>query len=225
LLKHLVFVGLAAVFMACGGGDDGGGGGDDGGDQVMTGPFKGVLTGATETGIIDVTISDTASGVAQDVQLATYPVTGTVDIDGMEITVTGTFDDSSGAFSVSGGGYSFTGEFGVAGIGGSYTGPNGDGQFSMMSNASGTALHVYCGTYDGSDTGLWNLVDGGDGKVSGNASSGAALNGTRDGDTITLTYTGGSATGTVSGTMVTGTWTAPNDASGTWSGSEAACGG
>ena len=222
MLKNCLVLLVGCVLLFACSGDDGDGGG--GGGAVKSGPFRGVITGMTTTGIVAVTISET-SARSTDVASATYPVTGTLTIGTTPVTLTGTFDDVTGAFSVSGGGFTLTGTWVNGTISGTFTGPSVSGSFGLLADTNG-AVQVYCGTFMKNGvqgSGTWNLVDGAAGTVTGSASSGVTLNGTRSGTTITLTFDGGSATGMVSGTSVTGTWTA-TDGSGTWEGSTTACG-
>ncbi len=224
MLKSCLILIVGFVFMFGCGGDDG----DGNGDPTKTGPFKGVLTGMTETGILSVTIGAAAlqhaSLTDDDVEALTSSVTGTLTIAGTPVTLTGTFDDVTGAFSISGGGYTLTGTYLDGKITGTFTGPSGGGSFGLLPDTNG-AVNVYCGTFMKNGVagmGTWNLVEAGAGVVTGSASSGVALNGTRSGDAIAMTFSGGSANGTVSGTSVMGTWTA-TDGSGTWQGTTTGC--
>lgn len=237
MTKRLGFVcaGLvAALLMAGCGDDDDDTGGDGGGGNAKQ--FTGVLTGATETGILNLTFatgtgstsSPVTATVSQQTQAAIIQVSGTIKFgSAAPITLSGTYDDVTFAFMVSGGGYTLMGNFAngvLTNLTGSYTGPNGGGSFTALPGTAG-AVNVYCGTYTGTGgSGRWNLVEGSGGMLSGSSNPGAGLTGTRTGNTINLTFTGGTATGTVSGTSVSGTYTSTNN-SGTWTGSVGGCSG
>lgn len=191
--------------------------------------YVGVMTGATETGVVAISIAAAGSSESFGPSAATTAnatasqvVTGTIKFgSATAIIVTGTYNSGTGVFTITGGGYTLTGTLASGVISGSYTGASTSGGFTLQ-QGSASAVTVYCGTYAGSSSGKWNLVEGSGGKLTGNAGPGAPLVGTRTGNSITLTYTGGTATGTVSGTTVTGTWAA-SPQSGTWTGSTAGC--
>jgi hypothetical protein len=202
-----------------------------------TGEFRGLLTGPGETGVLDVTIGNAASpaslrGLGTGASGTT--VSGTIQMIGTGVTITlsGSFDAASGKLTLTGttgsGAYSLTGTASGSGFSGTYSGPNGSGVFSLAQGASG-AVSLYCGTFDGDDRGVWNVVVDGSGKALGShcdAKSCGALEGSFSGGNVSLgdpsDPKGGGATGKVSGTTASGTWQG-GSSKGTWQGSEAAC--
>lgn len=77
--------------------------------------------------------------------------------DGSTLDLAGTLDGS--ALSLAGTGYAFTGTLSNGVISGDFTGPNGEtGSFSASLSSSGGAVALYCGTYDGDDSGVFSLA-------------------------------------------------------------------
>ena len=197
--------------------------------------LRGALTGATETGVLDLTLPSTGTTTKSLSPLADPPaanaVTGAITFNagGGTITLTGTYDAATGNFTVSGGGYSLTGNLKSGVATGSYTGPKGAGQFTANATSAG-AVTVYCGTFkDTSDAGTWNVACGAGGDCSGSYYStvkkaGGTLIGKIAGATISFTDPNGKSagvTGTIAGTAVTGTCKA--DGTCTFQGSVEAC--
>ena len=124
-------------------------------------PFRGTLTGKSESGIIDLTLppgTKTSSVRFLADPDAANAVNGTINLgNGKTVTLTGTYDSASGTVSLTGGGYTLTGKLTGGTLSGTYTGPNGTGSFALQSTVSG-AVVVFCGTYTGTSAGTWNLV-------------------------------------------------------------------
>jgi hypothetical protein len=195
--------------------------------------LRGAITGATESGVIDLNVPGATTTTKSLSPLANPPaansVTGAITFSagGGTITLTGTYDAATGNFTVSGGGYSLTGNLKNGVATGSYTGPKGAGQFTANATSAGD-VKVYCGSYMGSnDNGNWNVACGASGACSGSFYSttkmgGGTLQGTITGTTITLTDGSGKGTpvtGTVAGTAISGQ--CPNSC--TFQGSVEAC--
>ncbi len=221
-LLCVLALGLAATACDDGSsGDDGGGGGDGGGHQHET--YRGTIVSGTESGIleVEVTAGEHSGGLLE--QAAEGGAEGTITFDSGVVDLTGTF--AGGVLTLSGGGYQLSGSLSGGAISGTFTGPNGSGTFTVQPTASG-AVQVYCGTYSGADAGIWNLVEGSDGTLTGSYSGGGGsgnLNGSRSGDAVSLTFLGGTATGTIAGDAVTGTWTATSGGSGSFTGAVGNC--
>ena len=171
-----------------------------------TSSYHGIIAAAQESGTIAIVISNTSS-----------TATGTVTVSSASTNLTGTYSSSSKALALAGGSYSFTGTLSNRTFSGIYIGPKGAGQFSALSD-EGTTVTSYCGTYSGSDSGVWNLTVDTAGNATGAFSSNAGggsgvLTGTVNGSgALNVTFSGGSASGTISGG---GSWTA-SPASGSW---------
>lgn len=206
-------------------------------DGVVTGKYRGLLTGKAETGVLAVTIansSSTQSVRAQATAGSGASVSGTITLvsGGNEIELTGSYDAVTGTLTLTGktptGTYSLTGKSSAGAFAGTYTGPGGSGNFSLLPATSG-AITLYCGTYDGDSTGVWNLVVDASGTVLGShcdSSQCGALSGTVTDDAIELRDPADPstvATGTTSGSTAHGTWKGQKS-SGTWQGSTDACG-
>src|SRR5262249_30763096 len=111
-------------------------------------------------------------------------------------------------------------------LNGTYTGPNGSGSFTSQLSSNGDVT-VLCGSYAGSSSGVWNLVEGSGGTLTGsytdaNGGGGGVVGGSPSGGRRPLDYAGGTADGVLSGTSASGTWSAGN-LSGTWTGSAGSC--
>lgn len=141
-----------------GGGDAGGE--DHGKHKLASGAYRGIFTGGSEMGVIDVTVPE-ASSAASVHLLAdgnTIPLTGTLTPAGGEaVELTGSFDPESGTVSLEGGGYSLLGSLNDNGFGGGYSGPNGGGSFQAASNADGKT-EVFCGSIEGAGNGPLTLL-------------------------------------------------------------------
>lgn len=198
-----------------------------------SGAYRGLLTGAMETGVLDVTIgagSATQSLHAQGAGSGT--VSGSMTLVGGSgpVQLTGSYDPATGTLTLSAttpaGTYSLTGTSSATGFSGTYSSPSGSGVFTLAPAASGN-VDIYCGTYGpsaGKTDGLWNVLVDASGHATGShcdASGCGLLTGSVSGTTITLQDpgSGGSAaTGTISGGTAQGTYPG-----GVWSGSTAEC--
>lgn len=167
LILGLALTLAPASLVGCGDSDDtsgspqgGGGGTPNGGTQLAAGSYRGVFTGDSDMGSIEVVVP--ADSHAASLHLlhdgTTTPLTGTITPAGGEpVQLTGTYDPATGALSLSGGGYTLTGTVSSGGFSGSYTGPNGSGSFQATSDADGSTK-VYCGGIAGTATGALTLL-------------------------------------------------------------------
>lgn len=235
-IRFIVFAVALVLVGGCSSSTDGtGSSSGTSGAPATGGPaFRGTLTGKGESGIVDVTLPSGAK-VASVNPLAGEPagstVIATINLgNGKTFSLTGTWDDATKTLSITGGGYSLTGTLSGSTLSGTYSGPNGAGSFALQASVSG-AVNVYCGTYMGTGGGgTWNLVQGGDNKLSGSytptAGGSGLLTGTLTGSAIALNVSsGGAANGTISGDTINGTYGAPPAATdgGTWTGTKGNC--
>ncbi len=187
----------------------------------QSGSYRGVLTGANESGVLEATVSGgSTSGTKTLTAGNILTVTATLKLAGATVMLTGTLDPSTGAFDLSGGGYALKGTFAASGISGTYSGPHGTGTFVLLTSAQGT-VSSFCGAFNGDDTGIWNIsaVPGGSavGAWATRAGTAGTFAGTWGNDT-TLILNGSpiSATGRLLSTSGEGTWTSSNNKHGTW---------
>ncbi len=201
----------------------------------VSGSYRGLLTGATESGVMDVTIGAASSTQSlHPLGTGAGAVTGTLTLAGSAgpVQLTGSYDPSTGTLTLSAttpaGTYSLTGTSSATGFSGTYTSPSGSGVFTLAPAASGN-VDLYCGTYGpsaGQTSGIWNLLVDGAGHATGShcdASGCGLLTGSVNGGSVTLqdpASSGGAATGTISNGTAQGTY--PD---GVWSGSTSACSG
>ena len=234
----LASLGLALVLGCSSSSTDSGTSGTSGTPAGGGTTLRGALTGATETGVLDLTVSAAGATTKSVAPLAdpagATAVTGAIvfSAGGGMITLTGTYDATTGNFTVSGAGYTLTGNLKSGVASGTYTGPKGAGQFTANATSAG-AVTVYCGTYantsTANDTGNWNVACGAGGDCSGSFYSpskmgGGTLIGTIAGTTITLQDGSGKGTpvtGTLAGTSITGKCS--SDGTCTFQGSVAGC--
>jgi hypothetical protein len=219
-----VFAALTLVLGACSAGTlDYRGDGGSATPPSRSGPsgggtsYKGEFTGSGgDGGSIDLTVNGTQ-------------VSGTLHLPSGSVPVSGSSSGSGSgtAFTFSGGGYNFNASSAGDTITGSYNGPKGDGSFTLLSSGGGGAT-TYCGTFSGTQSGVWNVTVSGS-NVSGSytatsAGVGGTLSGSVGGSNMSLSASGGvTATGTISGASVSGSWSAPGE-NGTWTGSSGGCG-
>jgi len=206
-------------------------------DGPVAGNYQGLLTGKAETGVLDVTISDSSmtSVRSQSTTGAAANVSGSITLvsGGAKVVLTGSYDAATGALTLTGttksGTYSLTGKSSGGTFAGTYSSPSDSGTFSLLPATSG-AVSLYCGTYDGDSSGVWNLAVDASGTALGSHcddSECSALSGTVTGGSIKLSDPAdpaASATGTTSGNAASGTWIGQKSSSGTWQGSTDACG-
>ena len=207
---------------------------------TATGDYRGLLTGTAETGVLDVTIAKSSGTSPTSIRPqapagAGTDVSGTITMvsGGAKIALTGAYDAASGTLTLTGktssGTYTLTGKANGGAFAGTYTSPGGAGSFSLLPATSG-AVTLYCGTYDGDSTGVWNLVVDSAGTALGShcdSSDCSALSGTVTGNAIKLSDPADPATvatGTQTGAAASGTWKGQKSSSGTWQGSVDACG-
>jgi len=213
----------AAMILALGGTGCSRNDHDDDGDRSVT-TYEGTLTGTGSTsGTIAVTITDenTATGM-----LATNDsVSGSFHLVGVgTMNLSGTFTEPTGPLSVSGGGYTFTGGLAGGVLSGTWIGPGTNGTFAALVAANSSSVTAFCGTFDGNDSGAWNVAQSGmtlTGSFTGTAGSGS-LSGTLVGSSVGLNFSGGTAQGTLNGTSMSGTWSG-SAGSGTWQASTGGC--
>jgi len=173
-------------------------------------------------GIFSATDGITAFGGALVITIQSTTASGTLTPSGQSgVSLSGTFNTSTKAVNLSGGGHTLGGTTNSSGeLKGTYHGPGGDGTFATQKGTS-SEVQGFCGTFDGDDTGTWNLSKRANSLVGAYASDGGdsgTLTGTLSGSSVSITFTGGTATGTLtSATAMNGTWTAA-PSSGTWTG-------
>lgn len=203
----------------------------------VRGSYRGVLVGADDlSGTVEVTIAPalgtSTTGIGLRAGTASSTVRGTiiVNVPGIgPVTVEGQIDQTTGdvsfAGSAAGGSIAFTGRFEDGILSGTFTSPWGSGSFSLAKEELG--LHSFCGRFDGSKTGRWNLYTAGSraGGVMAGSGIHAGLLGTFDGSRVAVDLRGlsGLAQGTLAGGTVTGTWSAGSGESGSFTVSEAEC--
>jgi hypothetical protein len=138
------------------------------------------------------------------------------------VILTGTLSDD-GTLSAAGEGWNLSGQIDGQLVEGGFSGPGGeDGSFSAA-DATDNDVVRYCGSFDGDDSGTWNLQVGG-GMASGSFAgsfAGGVLEGTASSSSIELQFVStdasGTASGQISGGSVSGTWSGSGFA-GSWSG-------
>jgi len=184
--------------------------------NVVTLYFVGTVNG--DNGSLSGSISFTVNGTTVTGILKV--VTPAVDTQAL----TGTYNTGTKALNASGGGYTFSGVFdGTNRLEGSMSG-TASGTFVTTKDDNNSNV-AFCGTFTGSDDGVWNFtIDGTSIVGSYTTSSGSvgALDGTISSNSITINNPGGGAplaTGTRSGDNASGTWDNGAGSSGTWTGS------
>ncbi len=198
------------------------------GDATQIGDrlFLGTTAGQNSSGTITIVVhpDDVGTSTSVDAKITTTASGGAP----VSKLLTGT--EEADVVSLSGNGWNLSGGLDGDSVSGEYTGPGGDSGFFSANDATNTDVTRFCGRFAGDDGGTWNLQlsKAAAGAFAGSLASGT-LRGSISGNMITLTFTGdiasGKATGSVGGISVTGIWsTSDHSYSGTWSGSEAACG-
>ena len=219
----LALLALAVPFAGCDDDDD------DNGPPTTT-RYAGTFTGSSgESGVLNFTVQQPPPAAVAIIR-ATITTTGTATVSGAgTVSLTGTFDDVTGDLNVAGGGFTFSGVVVDGQIVGDYTGPNGPGTFVAL-QATNANVSLYCGTFTGDATGMWNLVVSSDGTVVGSFTDAgdvsAPLSGTVDSGDVALEVPGGdvTATGSINGGSATGTWTDVGSGdTGNWTGTTGAC--
>jgi hypothetical protein len=105
------------------------------------GTYRGVMVGAVEIGILQVTVEQTASGP--------LPASGTVDLGDAVVSLSGTLDQSSASLSLSSpAGYQLAGDSRSGYVTGSYQDPQDAGRFALyMDPADGSSVQLFCGSF------------------------------------------------------------------------------
>lgn len=208
---------------------------------AVAGAYRGVLAGTEDlSGTLELTItSATASALTTNTaEIGPRTASGTATVRGTvivnvpgigSVTVDGQIDQATGnvsfAGSVAGGSITFTGHFEDGVLSGTFTSPWGAGSFSLTKEELG--LRSFCGRFDGSASGRWNLYTAGSraGGVMAGGGVQAGLLGTFDGSRVALDLRGisGLAQGTLAGNTVTGTWSTGAGQAGNFSVSEEEC--
>jgi hypothetical protein len=224
-MSNVVKLGRVALVIACLGGLGCSSGSKDPGSGTPTsdgtGAYRGLLTGSSESGVLDIQIDGSGS------------TTGTLTLPGTggTLTLTGSYSTTTKMLSLMGttptGTYAVNGTFSNDGFTGTYSGPHGMGSISLTFGSKADVT-VYCGTYSGDASGNWNIVVGPRGGILGSHCASATgcgvLAGTISGSTITLSDPDVAASGMVDGSMLSGVWMAKVGAAhGTWTGSSGAC--
>ena len=241
------FIPLAAsaALAACSSSDNGGGGGS------TSDSYDGTFASADFSGTVAVTVPTASAAIAAPVTgpapsfdlngAMTINVTATLHITGGgTVNLTGTLNGV--ALALAGSNYTFSGTLSGSGtnrqISGTFTDPNGNtGTFSVHVSANGAHAKAYCGAYAGTDNGspdggTFNLVigsEGNGGAIIVNASGDAGYLAARTVSSQLQMYDPAAPnisiaqTTTYNSTNVAGSYDNQQGATGTFSGSVAAC--
>ncbi len=187
-----------------------------------TGPGGGNNDLGSYYGVFGASNGSVSVGGTVVIVISSSSATGTLTPSGSAgIGLAGTYNSGSGAVSVTGGGHTLTGTVSSGKLDGNYTGPGGQGTFGTEKGATSTDVELFCGSYMGASTGVWNLAKAGNALTGAYADDGggsAKLTGSLSGTNISITFSGGTASGTLtSATAMNGFWTAGAN-SGTWTG-------
>jgi hypothetical protein len=162
---------------------------------------------------------------ASSASRADVPATGSLEIfqGGGTVDLSGTYDDVQKLFTVEGGGWTFNGSVdGQSGaVDGGFGGPLGGGVLSGSAGGTSAARTLFCGTYDGTDSGSWHFVLQGNSAegVTNNATGGVGiLSGALDGSEIFFDASIGPASGTIAadGQSASGSWGTVGGPGGNW---------
>jgi hypothetical protein len=221
---------------------------DDGSPAALSNIYQGGFADSSgRAGSLSFTIQEGTGGDAARVMGdGGVPVTGEIIPAGESpIPLTGSYDPQSlqihlssnmvGSSVRGGGGYYLNGQRGEDGtFVGPISTPFGSGSWIGVGVAAISEASVLCGVYncetgcDGASDGYFQLVTFGSDAVAGIVSFAgdvATLLGTVSGSTVSFDYGDVTASGTLSGGSVAGTYSDANDgSSGSWNGSEDACG-
>jgi len=219
-------VGSALVGAGCGSDASGDDGSSQQGQASAGGKYRGVVSGASFTGLLEVDLGE--GGASSTAKSRDSGVSGTLSMltGGTPIAITGTWDSASGALTLSGGGFTFDGKVDQKGISGTYQSPAGDGAFTLLA-ASEATISLFCGTFSGAGSGTWNVAAAEGGGASGafanaDGSSAGTFSGTWSNGKLSLSGSEVTASGSLTEQGGTGSWQAGAN-QGTWSGSS--CGG
>jgi hypothetical protein len=181
-------------------------------DNSLFGIYKGVFVGSS--GNILVNINNEGEVFAElviDGNKSTYTTSDSVTEDFVDVT----FSNGSSSFGF------FVDNFGPSVYNLSIIGhPNAN--IVMMKEYSDALVECYQGTFNGDDSGAFNLIVS-DGEISGLAKSNGddssiSLSGFSIGNSMSGTFDGGSFTGTKNGNNISGDWENDFAESGSWSG-------
>lgn len=217
-MRYPVLAALAATALlgapACSNDDPAGPTSGDPGTVAVT--FKGIFVGAALSGDIEITIAATTG--------ATAGVSGCIYFGSATCTaLSGSYTLATKAITYASAGPSitFTGSWNAGEIHGSFTGADA-GDFVLIDGSAVT----FCGTFNGDANGTWNFVVEGNGLdgVYDDGSGPEDLTGTVNGNSFSITFSGGTAAGTRNGNAASGTWSAAGGANtGNWTGSSTGC--
>ena len=187
-----------------------------------TGPSKSSSALGNYYGVYGASNGSSSAGGSLVIVINVGSATGTLTPVGQAgVSLTGTYASGSGAVNLSGSGRTLVGTISGGKLGGTYTGPDGQGTFGTQQGATSSDVQLFCGTYSGASTGVWNLSKAGStltGAYADDGGGSAALAGSVSGSSISLTFSGGTASGSLTNaTTMSGNWTA-GAASGTWQG-------
>jgi hypothetical protein len=210
--------------------------------EQATGHFRGVLSGPGDvSGVLDLNLAPSGSTRTSSLRPlasggSTFAITGTITLNLPPFgptNVTGTLDlaTNTATFSgtILGGTVPFTGTYANGVIRGEATLPTGRAQFVASNERLG--IKLFCGSFDGSLEGRWNLVTMGAQAAAVYAArsgeSGAGL-GTIANNLVTVPLTSstgatGSATGNITAAGIDGRWEYGDAINGSWAVSEGAC--
>lgn len=191
--------------------------------------YRGTIAGANYTGTVRFAYHPT-SGLSGNPATDPGTMEGTITTSTLTVRITGTVA-AGGGVTLAGQGWTVNAGILGATFSGVVGGPSGAGTISAQ-DATHDEVTRYCGSFSGADRGTWNMQisdAGASGSFAGQFAAGN-IQGGLAGTSLMLTFgigsssNRGTASGTVSGAQVSGTWrTSDGGASGSWSGSTAAC--
>lgn len=151
---HLAGLALLTLAAACGG-DDGGPSKNPPAAVAYAGTFasdgsSGTILFSTAPAALHASLEASLSAPIELVGTMTFSDNSTVDL-------TGLLDGND--LGLAGGDYALVGTLSGGVISGEFTGPNGEtGSFSASVTTNGAQVALYCGTYDGDDSGVFSLA-------------------------------------------------------------------
>jgi len=205
---RLAALGALAVLAAC--------------HKDSTGPGGGNSALGNYYGVYGTSNGSSSAGGSLIIIIDVGSATGTLTPVGLAgIALTGSYNSGNGDVTLTGSGRTLAGTISGGKLNGTYTGPDGVGSFGTQHGASASDVQLFCGTYTGDASGVWNLSKAG-GTLSGayadDGGGSEQLTGSLNGSTINLNFTGGTASGSLTNsTTMSGNWTA-GAATGTWQG-------
>ena len=179
--------------------------------------FVGVVAGSSDMGRMSGSLTVKVDGATAMGKIAFGPQGGTTNAGAMPAMLQGSAHGSSYSMSSSDG-WQMTGDVDGSRTKGTLSGPNNAmAKYSGEDVAKGTVT-LYCGTYSGSDSGIWNFAVGPSGDLSGAFSGSVSgdLTGSGDAQSVSINWSAndplagnlsGTAQGSISGnSSITGTW-------------------